>query len=356
MPTLVFIAPLWCSELEELIQITKNSYQIKILTQKQNFNFEDPYVEILQCFETYSPFEITKLLPWMLQLSSPQFHLILPNLASPRQLAGIGTIISIAKALPQSYLTHSPWPIKNWSFSLWLKAFQSLFDNSLSNYGTRILSLPKSAVSDVSLFKITQVNQDNIIDVTSNENVLNNIIYNSNERMVSLYQSLWIFPTQNLIEKEWQLLIHTLLRRNDNLIELWNWNELPTRKKNKIRQQFYFSWNQFQLRSPRLDFGDWSQVKFLVLTENSHITMSEKDLLDLTLIHRINIVMDEAVRCQLKGPWLDGDSFWLWHPSQIENDNRPWSNPHSLLPFTTINELGTFRDHLSNEILRSLSR
>lgn len=346
MPTLVIIAPLWSSELEELIYITKNSFQLKILTQKQNFDFEDPFVEVLQCFDTYSPLEMTKLLPWLFQLSAAQFHLILPHSPSPRQLAGIGTIISITKALPQSYLTHSPWPIKSWAFSLWLKAFQSLFDGSLLNYGIRKLTLPKTITSkDPNMASFSPEREREVVEDRE-----------LTTREVNLYSCLWVFPTQNLLEAEWQSFTYALLRHKQNKLELWNWESLSVRQKNKMRQQFYLVWDQFQPRAPRWDFEAWSSVQFLVLTENHLMVMSEKDLLDLILIHQINLIMDESLLRRMKGPWKEGDTFWLWHPSHLHHENRPWNNSQLRLPFTTLSELVAFRDRLSNEVLRSLSR
>lgn len=362
MPTLVIIAPLWNSELEELIYITKSSFQLKILTQKQNFDFEDPYVEILQCFDTYSPLEMTKLVPWLFQLSTAQFHLILPHSPSPRQLAGIGTIISITKALPQSYLTHSPWPLKSWTFSLWLKAFQSLFDGSLLNYGTRRLSLPKTvkakdnSMSYFSHETPTDTSRENQTRDSSYLREAVDTMEEFNTRELNLYSCLWIFPTQNLLETEWQSFIYALLRKKENRIELWNWEELSIRQKNKMRQQFYLAWNQFQPHPPRWDFDDWTPVQFLVLTESQAMAMSEKDLLDLILIYKINIIMDDPLRRQLKGPWQEGDTFWLWEPSLINNEQRPWNNSQLRLPFTTLPDLVAFRDQLSNEVLRSLNR
>lgn len=361
MPTLVIIAPIWSSELEELIYITKNSFQLKILTQKQNFDFEDPYVEILQCFDTYSPLEMTKLLPWLFQLSAAQFHLILPQSPSPRQLAGIGTIISITKAIPQSYLTHSPWPIKSWTFSLWLKAFQSLFDGSLLNYGTRRLTLPKTVTAkDSSMSFSFQENSGQTSresqqhDPSHLREIIDTMDFNTRE--LNLYSCLWVFPTQNLSETEWQSFTYAVLRNKENRIELWNWEPLSVRQKNKMRQQFYLVWNQFQPRSPRWDFEDWASVQFLVLTENHSMAMSEKDLLDLILVHQINIIMDDPLRRRLKGPWKEGDTFWLWQPSLINDEHSPWNNSQLRLPFTSIPELVAFRDQLSNEVLRSLSR
>lgn len=391
MPTLVIIAPLWNSELEELIQITKNSFQIKILTQKQNFDFADPYIEILQCFDTYSPLEMTKLLPWLIQLSAAQFHLIMPPSPSPRQLAGVGTIISIVKALPQSYLTHSPWPGKSWTLSLWLKAFQSLFDGSLLDYGMRRLSLPKTTRIknyDEMSFSSTSTSSSSSSHTTSEkpeartpmendwvtdqvsdgvsenwttfgirENInIDETSFQNGTKDLNLYSCLWVFPTQNLLEKEWQDLTYALLRQKENRIELWNWEELPVREQNKMRQQFYLAWNQFQPRPPRWNFEDWTSVQFLVLTGNHTIAISEKDLLDLVLIHQIHIIMDESMRRQLHGPWKQNDTFWLWDPKQSNQDSQPWNNSHLRLPLKSLSELVAFRDQLSNEVLRSLSR
>ena len=67
-PTLVFIAPIWTPELDELLQITKESFSLKVLTQKLTHSFEDPYIEILQCFDSYSPIELAKLIPWFIHL------------------------------------------------------------------------------------------------------------------------------------------------------------------------------------------------------------------------------------------------------------------------------------------------
>lgn len=401
MPTLIIIAPLWNPELEELIQITKNSFQIKILTQKQNFDFEDPYIEILQCFDTYSPLEIAKLVPWFLQLSQVQFHLIMPLSPTPRQLAGMGTMISIIKALPQSYLTHSPWPTKSWTLSLWLKAFQNLFDGSLLNHGLRRLSLPKnsrsknfnSASSPLSTSTSspnrstkTEVNAprendgnrepedsntitDHGINLETDQTAetwipfgistdwkIEEIRIENGMRNLNLYTCLWVFPTQNLLEREWQDLTYALLRQKENRIELWNWEQLSVRQQNKMRQQFYLAWNQFQLHPPRWNFEDWISVQFLVLTGNHTIAISEKDLLDLVLIHQIHIIMDEPMRRQLHGPWKENDTYWLWDPERIHQDSQPWNNPHLRLPFKSLSELVTFRDQLSNEILRSLNR
>ncbi len=353
-PTLVFIAPQWNSELEELIQITKNSYQVKVLTQKQSIDFSDPYVEVLQCFESFSPLEITRLVPWLIQLSSPQFHLLLSTTTNSRQLAGLGALMSLVRALPQSYLTHSPWPLKSWSFSLWIKAFQSLFDHSLFNYGNHFLtshsdnastktesSREKSNSSETSALWDTQPSVDGFYGDT---------------HPVALYSNLWVFPTPDVTGTGWQVLAHLILRRIENRIELWNWDQLSTRNKNIIRQQYRQVWSQFKPRSPRWRLNDWSQVKFLVLIDDSSLPLGEKDLLDLILLYQINIIMSERIRRQLKGPWKENDTFWMWHPSFKDHENPPWNNPYSSLPLTSLGELNTFRDQISNEVLRSLSK
>lgn len=325
-PSLVFIAPHWTPELEELLQVTKESFALKVLTQKQPLDFEDPYVEILQCFESYSPVELAKLLPWMLQLQSPQFHIVLPEKANARQLAGVGTMTSMARALPKSYITHSPWPQGSWSFPIWLKAFQNLFDGPMPSIGRRSLTLPKLQNSPIS---------------------------NPTEKSVDLFKHLWVFPSQKGLEIEWSKLIHALLNRHENLLEFWNWNLLPIRQQNKIRQQFALVWEQFRTRLPRAQFEDWTGVQFLVLIGGSELLFSESDLLDLVLHNGVNIIMDAPTRRQLEGPWKDGDTFWLWHPSLTDNEQRPWNSPYVLLPFVSKSELKVFRDQMSNQVLRS---
>ena len=300
-PTLVFIAPIWTPELDELLQITKESFSLKVLTQKLTHSFEDPYIEILQCFDSYSPIELAKLIPWFIHLQAPQFHLILPTKASHSQLAGIGAILSFARALPKSYISHSPWPKENWSFSIWLKAFQNLFDSTLQTRGTRSLSLPK-----------TQSSQKTRVTTKS----------------LDLFNHLWVFPSHHGPEQDWSGLINGLVQRRENLLEFWNWEHLPIRKQNKIRQQFSHFWEQFRSRTPRSDFEDWKGVQFLVLIGKNELPFSESELLDLALIYNVNIVMDTETRKKLLGPWKDGDTFWLWHPNLNESEERPWNNPN----------------------------
>ncbi len=325
-PSLIFIAPTWNPELEELIHVTKESFALKVLTQKQSFDFDDPFVEILQCFESYSPVELAKLLPWMLHLNSPQFHVLLPEKANARQLAGVGALASMARAIPNSYITHSPWPTGSWSFPIWLKAFQNLFDGPMTSIGRRSLSLPK-----------IQGYRD----------------ANRSIKSVDIFRHLWVFPSKKGMEIEWRSLIQALLNRYENLLEFWNWDHLAIRQQNKIRQQFALVWEQFRTRQPRTQFEDWDGVQFLVLIGGHDLLFSESDLLDLALHHGTNIIMDAPTRRKLQGPWKDGDTFWLWHPSQKDNEHRPWNSPYVLLPFLSKSELKVFRDQMSNQVLRS---
>lgn len=325
-PTLVFISPTWTPELEELLQVTKESFTLKVLTQKQTIDFQDPYIEILECFETYSPLELGKLIPWLLQIPGAHFHLLLPENATGRQLAGVGAVLSMIRAFPQSYITHSPWPKSNWSFPLWLKAFQNLFDKSITNFGRRTLSLPRPTHASPMAPSI---------------------------KSIDLLKHLWVFPSQKGPEPEWQQLIQALLNRHENLLEFWNWSHLSIRNQNKIRQRFASYWAQFRSHQPRDKFEDWTGVQFLILVGGIELPFSESDLLDLAINFGINIVMDSSTRRRLQGPWKDGDTFWLWHPSLVENDQRPWNNPYVILPFTSRTDLKVYRDQLANQVLRS---
>lgn len=324
-PSLVFISPEWIPELDELLQITKNSFQIKVLTQKQNIELVDPYIEILQCFETYSPLELAKLLPWMLQLSAPQFHVLLPENSNPKQLAGIGTIITMARALPQSVITHSPWLQKGWGFHFWKKAFQNLFDTTIETKGQRFLSLP------------TEKKMENF--ALQNKNV-------------DFYTCTWIFPVQSLDDLEWKSFIHHLATVKTNRLEFWNWESLSIRHKNKVRDLYAPVWSQFQFCAPRTNFDDWNSIKFLVLINIKQHQFSESDLLDLAILHKVNIIMDIEMRNRLEGPWKEKDTFWLWHPHFLASEDHPWNNSQQQLSFNSINELRVFRDEQSNQILR----
>lgn len=326
-PTLVFICPVWSRELEELLLVTRESFSIKVLTQRQNLDFTDDYIEVLQCLESYSPLELGKLLPWLLQLPQPRFHLLLPVKANHRQLAGIGALLSMIKALPHVSVTHSPWPQGTWSFPIWLKAFQNLFDQEMSVIGRRTLSLPENNRAREAL----------------------------SSQMTSLqpYQRTWVFASSQYLEQEWQKILLPLLSRRENILELWNWEQLSIRRQNLLRQQFASHWEQFRTRPPRSLFEEWGDIQFLVLIGDTRLLFSETDLLDLAINHGVNIVMDTFHREKLGGPWKDGDTFWLWQTAQTENDERPWNNPYKLLPFSSKNRLEEYRDQLSNRILRS---
>lgn len=326
---LVFVAPTWSPQLEELIQVTKESFSIKVITEKTALSTSDPFIEILQCLETYSPLELGKLLPWLIQLKPKHFHFILPSEANPRQLAGVGAIASLASAIPNARLTHSEWPNKTWAMTLWIKAFGGLFKNGLSIPGKRALG---------STHQRTNPEPP------------------SSERGLELYRQLWIFPSLKGVEQDWQKLIACLLMNRENLLEFWNWEQLPIRHQNKIRDQFAMVWSQFRTHSPRLKLGDWRNVQFLVLIGQQASPFSETDLLDLALELEIAIVMDTHNRRQLRGPWKDGDSFWLWNQSQEENDNRPWNAPYTKLPFASKTDLKNYRDQISNQVLRSFIR
>lgn len=324
--TLVFIAPKWDPQLDELIQVTRESFVIKILTQKQAINFDDPFIEVLQCFESYSPVELAKLLPWLLQQQASHFHLILPSDASARQLAGIGTLTSLIRALPNSYLTHSPWPKGLWHFPVWQKAFQNLFDGMMPILGKRTLSLPQK---DISLDQLEA------------------------NKKINVFQQNWVFPSFSGFVLEWQPLLHCLVNHRENILEFWNWERLPIRQQNKIRQQFFKVWDRFRAHTPRRSLTDWTDAKFLILVGDQPLNFSETDLLDLVIENRLSIIMDSKNRRQLSGPWKDGDTFWLWHSSQAENENRPWNNPYLQLPFSSKSELKRYRDQISNQVLRS---
>lgn len=322
--TLVFIAPSWNAELEELLVVTRESFELKILTERQDIDFEDPYVEILQCFESYSPIELARLLPWLMQLRSPQFHLILPANTSGRQLAGIGALLSMVRALPNTSITHSPWPEGNWSFPIWLKAFSNLFDGVLPLSGRRTLSLPRP--------------------------IVNSPVATSKD--LGFYRQLWAFPTFDGVTTFRNTLLQRLLARPENILEFWNWEQLPIRHQNKFRQEFSLRWNQFRSHTPRLKLDDWTDVKFLVLVGIKHFPFSESDLIDLVTNHRISIILDSDNRRQLNGPWKDGDTCWLWYSTLNDDDGRPWNKPYATLPFSTIADLEEYRDRMSNNILR----
>jgi hypothetical protein len=328
-PVLVFIAPLWNSELEELLQVTKESFAVKVLTQKQSLSYEDPFVEVLQCFESYSPLELAKLLPWILQLNFPKFHVILPPKANSKQLASIGAVLSMARSHPKTQITHSPWPQGSWSFPIWIKAFQNLFDGTLCDVGKRTLSLTHHPKIEL----------------------------RTNSKSLDLVYRQWVFPSQKGFELAWQALINCLLNRRENILEFWNWDKLPIRKQNRLRQEFLPFWDQFRSNSPRGLLEDWRNVQFLVLIGNiKEFPFSESDLLDLCLFYEVNLILDASSRQKLKGPWKDGDNFWLWNPTQIDSEDRPWNNPYVLLPFTTKQELKGYRDQLTNHILRSFMK
>ncbi len=325
-PSLVFISPEWVPELDELLQITKSSFQIKVLTQKQSsIDFDDPYIEILQCFDTYSPLELAKLLPWLLQLNAPQFHVVLPENSSHKQLGGIGAFITMARAIPQSFISHSPWTQKGWSFQLWRKAFQNLFDSSLETRGRRFLTPTKENSSET---------------------------LSSNNSHLELYTRTWVFPQQSLLSNESKKLIPRLLSDPSHRLEFWDWESLTIPQKNKMRDNYSSYWGQFQFHPRRTQLGDWKSVQFLVLFDNKQHQFSESDLIDLVIHHQVNIVMDEVTRDQLQGPWQEGVTFWLWHPNLYHQQESPWNTPQ--LSLTEWESLRTFQDQNSNKILRTL--
>jgi hypothetical protein len=325
-PTLIFIAPIWTPELEELLTITRESFSIKVLTQRQNLEFNDSYIEILQCFESYSPMELAKLVPWLLQLPQAQFHVVLTPKANHRQLAGVGALTSMIRAFPQCYITHSPWPSGSWSFPIWRKAFQTLFDGPMPTNGRRALTLPKIKPSPDTLATI---------------------------KTIELFRQLWVFPSWHGLELDWKNLIQCLLNRRENLLEFWNWECLTIRQQNKIRSRFTQVWDQFRSHTPRIQFEDWAGVQYLILVGSQDLIFSETDLLDLVYLYDLNIIMDSPTRRKLQGPWRDGDTFWLWHSSLADNENRPWNNPYVYLPLTSKPDLKNFRDQISNQVLRS---
>jgi hypothetical protein len=325
-PVLVFLAPSWTPDLEELILITKESFEVKVLTQKQNFDFGDAYVEILQCFESYTPTELARLLPWILQLRSPRLHLLLPSNPSARQLAGIGAVLSMIRPLADSILTHSEWPKGGIHFAIWLKAFGALFDGVIPFYGTRHLSL------------------------TENQNTQ---YLESDSRDLQVFSYLWSFPSAKAIDEQWAPLMKRLLSCPQNDLELWNWDRLPIREQNQIRAQFAQVWHRFRPHTCRNEIHAWDEVHFLVLIGNQSHHFSETDLLDLVLNLQISLIMDVENRNRLRGPWKDGDNFWLWTPQLSDNETRPWNDPNRHLPLDSLAELKQFRDQISNEILRS---
>ncbi|MEY4615886.1 MAG: hypothetical protein RJB66_846 [Pseudomonadota bacterium] len=323
---LVFIAPHWSPHLEELIQVTRETFSIKIISEKYTHSFIDPYVEMLQCLESYSPLEIGRLLPWFLQQKPVHFHFILPANPSARQLSGLGAIATLAKTVPDTTLTHSEWPKASWAFRLWLKAFGSLFSETQSLPCKRSLSLPSQPGH-----RETRLNESG----------------------VDFYRHRWVFPSLVGVDPAWQKLMTCLLMNRENILEFWNWERLAIRQQNKIREQFSSFWTQFQTHSPRLNFEDWSDVRYLVLLGEQELPFSETDLIDLATELEVCIIMDTYTRSHLKAPWKDGDTFWFWSESQRQNTNRPWNNPFVKLPFSTKLELKQYRDQISNQILRS---
>lgn len=331
-PALILISPEWDPELEEIIPLTRDYFDLKILTQKQTLLFNDPFIEILQCFETYSLLELGRLLPWILQQTKPQIHLCLPPHADAKILLGLGSLLSIMQSLPGVKLTHSPWGPQKVYFQIWFKTFGPLFAGCIPSPGRRSLS------SNV------------VLHPTSKELL----------PPKELQQKCWVFPFSDNggWNSHWDSILALLLEDQTNIVEFWNWDILSFRQQNIIRARFGEVWWRFRFRSPRRDLQDWEGVHFLVLIgEGKNLQFSELDLLDLAIQQNLRLIIDAEGREKLQGPWIENLHYWLWNSLQNLKENLlpwtrlPWpSNAEALL------ELKRYKDQRLNGVLRSLIR
>lgn len=327
---LVIIAPTWTPILEQLIQTTQDYYDLSILTKRaENLTFFSDKVEILQCFEELSPWEVVKLAPWLLQKTPALYHFVLTEEYTTKELMALSTLASLIRGIPRNTYSYSlNCYLDSWSRFL----LKPLIENEVP------LNIWGHTPSLISSHQHT-LNSNYLMPVKVQQN------------------NYWYFPFAISTWSEPQkIILQTLFQLNSSCqVAIPNWGNYPLRKRHLWRNMFHKY--QDNIRIPfSVDFENILQnISVLVLAGGSYLPWNEAELIHLAQ-HRIPIIIDQEQAKSLEAPWKHGDQIWILKKPHIREGLLEFMNKQNAsLTYESIQSLSYFQDHRSNQLLRALS-
>lgn len=327
---LVIVAPNWTPMLEQLILTTQDYYEVSVLTKKtESLSFSCEKVEVLQCFEELSPWEVVKLSPWLLQKTPALYHFILSEEHNTKELVALSTLASLIRGLPRN----------NFSYSL------NCYLDSWSRFLLKPLLENQSPV--------------NIWSHTPALTATRQLSSESNQLIPAKPQhnNYWYFPYSIATWSNQQnVILKTLLQLHPNLqIAITDWGNHPLRKRHIWRSDFQKDLNRIHLPY-HVNIDSLAQnVKVVLLAGGSFLPWNESELIHLAQ-NRIPIILDEDQVQSLEAPWKHGDQVWILRKNQIREGILEFiSLKKQSLTYASLQDLSYFQDHRSNQLLRALS-
>lgn len=385
---LILIAPYWTEQVEQLIAITKDNFDVSVLTSKiENFQYHADKVEVLQCFGTLSPWEMIKMTPWFLQKQPAVFHFFINYSFSASELMGLSSLISMIKSLPSSQCTYSlSVPQTTWGRLL----LKPLFDGSEplsiwnpSNLISKTLSqtnilTPKSGNSFFTatnsrdrnsssfdkngMFNDSEATQKNssrvdIYDSDSDSYSDSDRLHIQNNPIKLTQNKIWLipYPVSEWTSQQKKILKVLLHLKPDIQIAIPDWGNYPLRKRHHWRNEFLlyshqihipfrFSWDTIR-----------NSVETIVFAGGFYIPWNEMDLIQLAQNQK-TIIIDHEQRKNLEAPWSHADQLWILQKEQLREDLlKFFQSKDSAVRFQNLDLLLQFQDYKSNQLLRAIS-
>jgi hypothetical protein len=326
---LVIVAPTWTPILEQLIQTTQDYYDLSVLTKRtENLTFSSEKLEILQCFDELSPWEVLKLTPWLLQKTPALYHFVLTEKYSNKELMALSTLASFIRGIPRNTFSYSlNCYLDSWSRFL----LKPLMENET----------PLNIWGHTPLLNSQKPNQTGNLLIPARTHL----------------KKHWYFPFAISTWSETQkTILRTLLQLNPQIqVAIPEWGDYPLRKRNVWRAEFQN--HQGNINMPfMVDFDNLPQnINTLILAGGSYLPWNESELI-VTAQLRIPIIMDEDQVEGLEAPWKHGDQIWILNKNRIREGLLEFMNQQDTpLSYESLQKLSYFQDHRSNQLLRAFS-
>jgi hypothetical protein len=327
---LIIVAPSWTPMLEQMIVTTQDYYEVAVLTKKtDSLSFSSDKVEVLQCFDELSPWEVVKLSPWLLQKTPALYHFILTEKHSTKELVALSTLASLIRSIPRNNFSYSiHCYLDSWSRFLLRPLFENQTPLNIWSH-TPLLSLNRQLISE----------RNHLIPAKPQ------------------CHNYWLFPfsiaswsiQQNVILK-------TLLQLDSHVeVAVKDWGDYPVRKRHLWRNDFHENLNRIHLPF-QVDLESLAQnTKVILLAGSSFLPWNESEMIHFAQI-RIPLIIDEEQAQSLEAPWKHGDQIWILRKNQFREGMLAFiSKKAHALSYTSLQELSYFQDHQSNQLLRALS-